>query len=52
MANLNWGRVEQCQNILGNKGGGGNNFRDKKAGNKGTRTLPGKGLSFVFANFE
>ena len=52
MANLNWGRGEQCQNILGNKGKKKNNFRDKKAENKGTRTLPGKGLSFVFANVQ
>ena len=43
MADLNWGKGEQCQNILGNKGTKKKttNFTDQKAGNKFTYILKG-----------
>ena len=43
MANLNWGKGEQYQNILGNKGTKKKttNFRDQKGGKKFTYILKG-----------
>ena len=45
MANLNWLTVQQCQNILGNKGTKKKltNFRAQKAGNKFESNLGKKG---------
>ena len=43
MANLNWGKGEQCQNILGNKRTKKKttNVRDQKGGKKFTYILKG-----------
>ena len=45
MANLNWGTVEQCQNILGNKGTETilTSFRDQRSGDKLESNLGNKG---------